>query len=225
MRGVPGATALSPWDGPSSARLRPAERKALILVDFHVGTTEAVREVVPALNETLEREIHFPVRADQTGFASLSRAIQSESIASTERAELLALPFLLAVLLLVFRSPVAALIPLAFGAVTVLASRGVLHLASHWIAIDAFALTVATMMGLALGVDYALLMVSRFREELANGSDPLPAALSTRRTAGRTTLFAGSTLFVSMVVSVFVLPGALLLSLAGTAICVTVISV
>ena len=81
------------------------------------------------------------------------------------------------------------------------------------------------MMGLALGVDYALLMVSRFREELAPGKDPLDAAYSTRRTAGRTTLFAGTTLFVSMIVSVFVLPGSLLLSLAGTAIMVTAISV
>jgi len=220
-----GATTLSPWDGAPSSYLRPGPRKALILVDFHVDTREAVREIVPALNQTLAREIKAPVHARQTGFASLSRAIQDESISSTRRAELLALPFLLVILLLVFRSPIAALIPLGFGAVTVVASRGVLHLASNWIAIDAFALTVATMMGLALGVDYALLMVSRFREEVAAGAEPLEAALATRRTAGRTTLFAGATLFVSMAVAIFVLPGALLLSLAGTAIVITVLSV
>ena len=56
------------------------------------------------------------MRATQTGFASLSRATQEESVDSTERAELIAIPFLLIVLLLVFRSPVAAAIPLAFGA-------------------------------------------------------------------------------------------------------------
>jgi putative drug exporter of the RND superfamily len=225
LRRDPRVTTLSPWDGAQLARLRPAPRKALVLVDFHVGIDEAVDDVVPRLQQTLSREVHPPVRAMQTGYASLSRAIQTESIDSTERAELIAIPFLLLVLLLVFRSPVAALIPLCFGAVTVIASRGVLYLVSDRLSIDAFALTVATMMGLALGVDYTLLMVSRFREELGQGKSPEQAALSTRRTAGRTTVFAGTTLFVSMVVSVLVLPGSLLLSLAGTAILVTAISV
>ena len=114
--------------------------------------------------------IHPPVRATQTGYATLSRAIQDDSIAATERGELIALPVLLVVLLLVFRSPVAALIPLAFGAITVIASRGLLSILTNWFSVDAFALVVCTMMGLALGVDYALLMVSRFREELAAGA-------------------------------------------------------
>jgi RND superfamily putative drug exporter len=226
LRKDPKVTTLSAWDGDRLSRLRPRPDKALVLVDFHTSSAEAVKTVVPELNETLEEKIHAPVRATQTGYASLSRAIQEESISSTERAELIALPFLLIVLLLVFRSPVAALIPLGFGAITVFVSRGVLFLVAGKIHIDAFALTVATMMGLALGVDYALLMVSRFREELEQSSDPLQAAAwSTRRTAGRTTLFAGTTLFLSMAVSIFVLPGQLLLSLAGTAILVTAISV
>ncbi|HYJ23314.1 MAG TPA: MMPL family transporter, partial [Solirubrobacterales bacterium] len=224
LRADPALTTLSPWDGAQLSRLRPGPGRALILVDFHTNASTAVEEAVPALNETLAREIRAPVRATQTGYASLSRAIQNESISSTEKAELIAIPFLLIVLLLVFRSPIAAIIPLVFGAITVVASRGALFLVSGQISIDAFALTVATMMGLALGVDYALLMVSRFREELETGKDPVTAAYATRRTAGRTTLFAGVTLFVSMIVSVFVLPGSLLLSLAGTAIMVTAIS-
>jgi RND superfamily putative drug exporter len=225
LRRDPRVTTLSPWDGRSLARLRPSPRKALILADFHTTPARAVSDVVPRLNVILKRVVHAPLQANETGYASLSRAIQDESISSTERAELIALPFLLLVLLAVFRSPIAALIPLGFGAATVIASRGLLYLLSGAISIDAFALTVATMMGLALGVDYALLMVSRFREELQAGADPLQAAWSTRQTAGRTTLFAGSTLFVSMAVSVLVLPGSLLLSLAGTAILVTAISV
>jgi RND superfamily putative drug exporter len=225
LRRDPRVTTLSPWDGSALARLRPSPRKVLIFVDFHVDETAAVRHIVPRLERTLARVIHAPVRATQTGFASLSRAIQEESISSTEWAELIALPFLLLVLLFVLRSPVAALIPLAFGAATVLAARGLLYLAAGQVSIDAFSLTVATMMGLALGVDYSLLMVSRFREELASGADPTTAARATRRTAGRTSLFAGSTLFCSMAVSIFVLPGSLLLSLAGTAILTTAISV
>ncbi len=225
LRRDPRVTTISPWDKGSVARLRPGPDKALVLVDFHGSIEAAVKHTVPYLNQLLETQVTAPVRATQTGFASLSRAIQDESISSSENGELIALPVLLLVLLLVFRSPVAALIPLCFGAITVITSRGVLTLATSYLSIDAFALTVSTMMGLALGVDYALLMVSRFREELAAGADPRAAAHATRGTAGRTIVFAGSTLFLSMFVSIFILPGALLVSLAGTVIIVVILSV
>jgi putative drug exporter of the RND superfamily len=225
LRRDPAVTTLSPWDRGTVQRLRPGPRRALILVDFHVGIDEAVNEVVPELDRTLEEQVRPPVRATQTGFATLSRAIQDESIAATERGELIALPILLVVLLLVFRSPVAAAVPLAFGAVTVIASRGLLSIVTERFSVDAFALTVCTMMGLALGVDYALLIVSRFREELAEGAEPLEAARATRRTAGRTTVFAGSTLLLSMLVAFFIVPGSLLGSLAATLALVVALSV
>ncbi|MEX2108505.1 MAG: MMPL family transporter [Solirubrobacterales bacterium] len=225
LRTDPAVSTISPWDRGSVARLRPGPRKALVLVDFHVSPEEAVEESVPQLDRALEEEISSPVEATQTGFASLSRAIQEETLDSAKTAEKIAIPFLLLVLLLVFRSPVAAAIPLAFGAITVTASSGVIALAAPLVPINSFAITVATMMGLALGVDYSLLMVSRFREELAAGASPLEAARMTRRTAGRTTVFAGSTLFLAMLVTLFVMPGTLLISLAGTAIAVTAISV
>jgi RND superfamily putative drug exporter len=225
LRRDPKVTTLSPWDRGNVSQLRPSPQRALILADFHVDVKTAVNNTVDQLEGAIAEEIHPPVRATQTGYATISRAIQDESIASSEQGELLALPFLLLVLLLVFRSPVAAAIPLGFGAVTVIASRGILHFFTGWFSIDAFALTVCTMMGLALGVDYALLMVSRFREELAAGKDPQTAARITRRTAGRTTIFAGSTLLISMLVSIFVVPGPLLASLAGTVAMVVVLSV
>jgi RND superfamily putative drug exporter len=225
LRTDPAVSTVSPWDKGSVDNLRPGPRKALILVDFHVSAEEAVKDTVPYLDRTLEEQVKPPVTAAESGYASLSRAIIDESVHSTDRAELIAIPFLLLVLLLVFRSPVAAAIPLAFGAVAVITSRGLLSIAAHWIAIDGFALTVCSMMGLALGVDYALLMVSRFREELEAGAEPREAARMTRHTAGRTIVFAGSTLFLAMLVTLFVMPGSLLLSLAGTAIVVTAISV
>jgi putative drug exporter of the RND superfamily len=226
-REYPGVTTLSPWDRGRGGLegLRPTPRRALILAVFHQDLKTAVNETVPELEQTLEEQIRPPVESTQSGFATLSRAIQSESLDAAQRGELLAIPFLLIVLLLVFRSPVAAAIPLGFGAVTVIASRGILYFFTSWFDIDAFALTVCTMMGLALGVDYALLMVSRFREELATGIEPYEAARRTRRTAGRTTMFAGSTLILSMLVSLFILPGSLLISLAGTLAMVVALSV
>jgi RND superfamily putative drug exporter len=225
LRRDPAVTTLSPWDRGSVGRLRPNPREAIVIADFHVGIDQAVDETVPHLNSVLEAETNPPVRATQTGFATLSRAIQDDSIAATRRGELIALPILLLVLLLVFRSPVAAAIPLGFGAITVIASRGLLSILANWFSVDAFALVVCTMMGLALGVDYALLMVSRFREELATGAEPLEAARATRRSAGRTTVFAGSTLLLSMLVAFLIVPGSLLGSLAATLALVVALSV
>ena len=225
LREDPKVTTLSPWDRGSVQRLRPNPRKALILANFHTDVDESVRKVVPRIERILEEEVHAPVHASTAAYATLSKAIQEESIAASEQGELIALPILLIVLLLVFRSPVAASIPLGFGILTVFASRGLLHFGAGWYSVDAFALTVCTMMGLALGVDYALLMVSRFREELAAGSEPMEAAWATRRHAGRTVAFAGSTLLLSMIVALFIVPGSLLASLAGTVAMVVVLSV
>ncbi|HWA54476.1 MAG TPA: MMPL family transporter [Solirubrobacterales bacterium] len=221
----PGVTTLSPWSAGSFSRLRPGPRRALILADFHTSLELALDQTVPHLEHLLAASIHPPVRATQTGFPTVSKAIQEESIGAAEQAELIALPILAIVLLLVLRSLVAALVPLGFGVVAVLSSRGVLAILAHWVSVDAVALTVCTMMGLALGVDYALLMVFRFREELARGADPVEAAWVTRRRAGRTAAFAGGTLALSMMVAFFVLPGALLASLAGTLVMVVLLTV
>ncbi len=225
LRQDPNVTTLSPWDRGAVEPLRPAPRRAFILVDFHVSADTAVDEKVGVLDRTLEEEIHAPVRGTQTGVATLSKSIEDQSISSTEHAEMIALPILLIVLLLVFRSPIAAAIPLGFGAIAVFTSRGLLAVLTNLFDVSALALTVCSMMGLALGVDYALLLVSRFREELAAGADPLDAAWTTRRTAGRTVIFAGSTLVLSMGVAILVVPGALLASLAGTLALVVVLTV
>jgi putative drug exporter of the RND superfamily len=225
LRRDPRVTTVSPWDRGRVETLRPGPNSALMIVDFHVEIDEAVDRKVDLLDRRLAEEIHPPVRAIQTGFATFNKEIQDESIHAAERAELIALPILLIVLLLVFRSPVAAAVPLVFGAVSVFSSKGLLALLTNWLDVDALALTVCTMMGLALGVDYALLLVSRFREELGKGADPVTAAWTTRRTAGRTVIFAGSTLVLSMVVALFVVPGPLLASLALTLALVVVLTV
>ncbi len=225
LREDPRVTTLSPWDSGSVERLRPSPNRALILADFHVDLKTAVNDTVEQVEQVLDEQVHEPVHATQTGYAPLSRALQDGNLRASDRGELIALPFLLIILLLVFRSPVAAGIPLAFGAVTVIASRGILYFATSWFDIDSTAVNVCSMMGLALGVDYSLLMVSRFREELAGGAEPVGAARATRRHAGRTVMFAGSTLLLSMIVSMFLLPGSLLVSLAGSVCMVVLLSI
>jgi putative drug exporter of the RND superfamily len=222
----PGVTALSPWDrGTGLAQLRPNPRTALVLVDFHTPLTTAIEDTVPEVRRILDRTVSSPVEARTASYAGVARAIQDESIETTRRGELIVTPILLLVLLLVFRSPIAAAIPLAFGGITVIASRGLMSIAAEYVEISGFALSIASMIGLALGVDYALLIVSRFREELRRGADPAEAAIVTRGTAGRTTAFAGSTLLISMLIAVFLVPGALLVSLCSTVVAVIVLAV
>ena len=234
LRREPQVTVISPWDPAPAARKLPApgpgtppaaRSHALLILDFHQPLDVAMRETVPELEDALAANVHPPVEATQSGYATISRALQEESLSAAERAELLAAPPLLLVLLLVFRSVLAALIPLAFGAITVLAGRGVLVFLTSLMPIDALSLVVCTMMGLALGVDYSLLIVSRFREELAAGRDPARAAALTRRSAGRTTAIAGGTLFFSIFLSAFFQPGTLLVSLAAALATVTAIAV
>jgi len=225
LRRDPAATVISTWDRGSVAALRPAPDRTVVLVDFHVPLDTAIRTTAPALEETLERRVRPPLRATQSGFADVSRALQEESLRTTERAELLAAPLLILILLFVFRSVVAAAIPLIFGALTVFAGRGVLSLLGSALTIDSLSLVVCTMMGLALGVDYSLLIVSRFREELDAGRPPPEAALRTRLSAGRTTVLAGSTFLAAIVFSAFLQPGSLLFSIASAAAVVTAISV
>ena len=225
LEAPPAVTAISPWEPGAPGELRPSRRSAVILISFRVGIDKAASKVVPWLNSFLGAHVSPPVRATQSGYATISRALQDELVKAAAQGEMLALPVLLIVLLLVFRSPIAAAIPLVFGAATVAASDGVLAIAANWMSIDAFALTASSMVGLALGVDYALLMVSRFREELAGGTSPLEAARATRRTAGRTITFAGSALLLSMVTAALLLPGTLLVSLAGAVVVVTGLSV
>jgi RND superfamily putative drug exporter len=234
LRREPGVTVISPWDPAPAARKLPAPAAgasptelshALLLLDFHESLADAMKHTVPQLEADLDAHVHAPLEATQSGYATISRALQHESLAAAERAELLAAPLLLIVLLLVFRSVLAALIPLGFGALTVLAGRGVLVFLTSLMPIDALSLVVCTMMGLALGVDYSLLIVSRFREELAAGHEPARAAALTRRSAGRTTAIAGGTLFLSIFLSAFFQPGSLLVSLAAALATVTAIAV
>jgi len=225
LRRDPRVTTLSPWDRGFAGELRPNRRAALIVVDFHVGLSEAVGVTAPHLEEVVERGVSPPVRATATGFASFIVGTKVAADEAGQRGELIAVPILLLVLLLVFRSPLAAIVPIAFGIATVVASRGVIAILSRWIDIDPVSPAVASMMGLALGVDYALLMVSRFREELAGEATPAEAALETRRTAGRTILIAGSTLLSALLVAFLAIPEGIFTSLNGAVVLATALSI
>ena len=118
--------------------------------------------------------------------------------ADLQRAELLAAPLLLLFSLLVFRSLVAALLPLAVGATTILITFSALRIVNEFAGMSTFAINLVTGLGLGLAIDYSLFMVSRFREELEGGRETRVALSATVRTAGRTVLFSAVTVAAAL---------------------------
>ncbi|HEX2177649.1 MAG TPA: MMPL family transporter, partial [Nocardioidaceae bacterium] len=214
LRSSGGVRTLSPWDTSSGAeRLAPEPGTAMIsaAVDVKPGTDP--QEVLPGLERTVEGAVTPPVEAHISGVPAIAQALQDESIDAAHQAERWAVPALIIVLLLVFRSLIAAAIPLVVGVATVGAGYGVLVLLAGLFEINIFASNLVAMMGLALGVDYSLLIVSRFREELRQGEVPGAAAASAAaQTAGRTVAVAGIALVSAMGVALLITPSSLLLS-------------
>jgi len=135
------------------------------------------------------------------------------------RAEIVSLPITLIVLIIVFRGLVAAALPVAAALVSA-TSAMVLLLAYSLVAIlDTNVVTVVTLMGLGLSIDYGLLLVSRYRDELGNGLAPEQAIGRAWATAGRTVLFSGLTVAAALTgLLVFDLPGLSALGAAGISI-------
>ncbi len=221
----PGTRALSPWSAGKGARqLRPSPNRALITLDVEVPPGGTQSTIVPPLERFVDERISPPLESHLAGEAPLGRDINEATTEGAHKAELLAAPILVIVLLLVFRSPVAAAIPLVMGQGTVFASFGVISLILDRADLDAISLSMASGIGLALGVDYSLLIITRFRESLDDGLAPKQAASLAANTAGRTAVFAGCLLVAIMAVSFFLSPGTVLLSSAVGAIVATTLS-
>jgi len=135
---------------------------------------------------------------DVTGAPAVFEDIQLATSADLRRAESIGIPAALIVLALAFGTAVAAGIPLAVGGVAVLATLGLLWMLAQAVPLSIFVLNIATMLGLGVGVDYALLAVSRFREELRAGSAVEAAVVRTVETAGRAIAFSGLAVLIGL---------------------------
>lgn len=209
---IPHVAVLSPWVAGSSDALRPNPSTAILLLGVRQSFERVGKVAVPAIRTTLS-EAPPAIEHHLSGYADIAAGIQRESFAALKTAELIAAPLLFVILLLIFRSPIAACVPLFLGISSVAGARGLLAGFNAQVQpLDATALSLASMFGLALGVDYSLLLVSRFREQLAAGEAPAAAARRASATAGRTILVAGLALAVGMSAGYFVMPNRMLSS-------------
>jgi putative drug exporter of the RND superfamily len=159
----------------------------------------------PKLLPELERHLQ-PVPGLKTSIGGgpvFYEDIQAVSERDLRRAEMLAFPFAVIALLLVFRSVVAAVLPALVGGGAVIASLALIFGLGHITTLSIFVLNITTLFGLGLGVDYSLFIVSRFREELAHGRNVEEAVAITIATAGRAVTFSGLTVSIGLVGLVF----------------------
>ncbi|MBI1377413.1 MAG: MMPL family transporter [Frankiales bacterium] len=140
------------------------------------------------------------------------------------RAESIAIPVTILLMLLVFGALVAAGLPAVIGAIAVMGSFLALFLTTQVTDVSIFALNLVTALGIGLGIDYALFLVTRFREELASGREPHDAVVRTVATAGRTVVFSGITVAIALS-ALLVFPQFFLRSFAYAGIATTALAV
>ena len=140
-----------------------------------------------------------PLVTHLVGQSAVNYDVQKASAKDLVKVERFTLPIVALLLILIFGSVVAAAVPLVMGIVSVAAALALVYLLALVSDVSIFALNIGTMIGLGLAIDFSLIMVSRFREELRNA--PLETALEqTLQTAGRSITFSGITLALTMTV-------------------------
>ncbi len=154
------------------------------------GALKRIRSIIHAPGAGLQTYLTGGIAADQ----DVNNTVASD----VAHAELITFPITLLLLLFVFRTFVAAALPVTLGAAIVTSTIALLHLVALWTKVSIYSLNVASMIGLGLGIDFSLLMLNRFREELAKGHDTRAAVIQMMRTSGRSVTISGLTLAASM---------------------------
>lgn len=199
LRSRPEVEQVIDYTSPGGAALISRDGRSTVVVGAAKSLTD--QESIQA-----EKELQKAIKDDSTlrGRTWLGGAtpghVQLAKVSDTDlaQAELLATPVILVMLFLVFRGLVAALIPLLGGIVSLLLTMAGLRVATEFMNVSTGAMSLAFALGLGLSIDFGLLIVSRYREELADRGPGVEAVLRTVNTAGRTVLFSALTVAAAL---------------------------
>ncbi|GGK53024.1 MMPL family transporter [Nocardia camponoti] len=161
------------------------------------------------------------VDTEVSGLQGMAGTLNDTIAHDTKRMELLAIPAVGVLLFFIFGGIVAAALPLIIGGLTILGANGIIMALTNFTEVNSFVSGVVSMIGLGLAIDYGLFIVSRFREELAEGYDTRAAVRRSVMTAGRTVVFS-ATMIVASLGGILLFPQGFLRSIAyGTIATVT----
>ena len=192
------------------------------MVQFAAGSDDGIDDIVDAIGRA---DATPAFTAAVTGQETLNRDFDELSQSDLQHGELeFGLPAALVILLLVFGAVVAGLVPLLITLPSIVVALGMVAVLAHVFSLSVFVINMLTGMGLALAIDYALFVVSRFREERGRGREQLDAIAATAMTANRAVVFSGTTFVIAMF-GMLIVPSSIMRSLAVGAIVVGIVSV
>ncbi|MGQ0744871.1 MAG: MMPL family transporter [Acidimicrobiales bacterium] len=185
------------WTLASAPPLASKDRSQALVLARLGGDEDAVNDAVEILSPRFTRS-GDGITVAVGGYAEIFRQVSEAVTEDLAKAEAVAIPITMALLVVVFGSVVAAGLPVGIGILAILGTFVVLKLLSEVTQVTIFSLNLTTAMGLGLAIDYSLFVVSRFREELAAGREPHDAVAATVATAGRTVIVSAATVAVSL---------------------------
>ena len=163
-------------------------------VEFN-GTEEEIAGELGAIRDAVDSdEMEVLVTGSMIIDTDFDRMLKDDQT----RAEIIGIPLSLIILLFVFRTVVASLLPMAVALCMFPMATGLSYFISSWFSMTQYSVSMITLIGLAVSIDYSLFMISRFREELGKGQDVEGAIATMMSTAGRAILFSGATVAVGL---------------------------
>ncbi|WP_406229722.1 MMPL family transporter [Nocardia sp. NBC_01009] len=199
---------------PRKGFLRSADGKKALAVVFTAGDETRRVHTYP----DIEAGLQVPgIHTQLSGYSALATEINGQSQHDLVVAESISLPITLLILVLLFGGAVAASLPVTVGLLAVLGSMGAIRVLGEVTEVSTFAVNIASLLGLGMAIDYGLFMVTRFREEVAEGHTVAAAIERTCATAGRTVAFS-ALLLICAFAGTFIYPQAVLRSLGFGAI-------
>ena len=202
LEAVPGVGLVqSYWSLGKLPSLRGADGRTAQVIVYSMPDAN-LRDVAAAIDEQFSGT-RDGMRIWAYGGPLIGKAFNDTITKDIAKAESVAIPLTLILLLFVFGSVVSAGLPFLVAGASILGSFLVIYLVSQITDVSIFALNLVTGLGLALGIDYALLAINRFREELAAGSSPSDAVVTTVATAGKTVFVSGLTVAITLASMIF----------------------
>ena len=211
---------LSYWSANQEASLKSKDGKAALILVY--GKGEAFTPESQKLGAYFQD--HYDGKIDgltlySGGVGVVGNAINKKISKDLSISEAISIPATFILLAFVFGALAASAMPLVVGVSAILGAFFILYLISLFTTVSIYALNLTTGMGLGLGIDYALLMVNRFREELHHGNNVEDSLITTLKTAGKTVFYSGLTVFVTLLsLTFFPLPFLKSFGYAGTSV-------
>ena len=218
---------ISPYDPGAEAQISADKSAAFATLGLNGSDRERAKLSADLQGVVAQAVGSAPVEAYLTGYSQSSNDLTEVENADVERAESIGIPIALVVLVIALAAVIAGLLPLVTALVSLTFTFGILSLLITWRPLDSFLLSIVTMIGVGISIDYSLFIISRFREELvkardAGDAEPVVTAVGVAmRTSGRTILFSGSIVMISLF-SLFVVKSPMFMGMALGAVLVVI---